>query len=180
MAIELKRGDVVHAVELEEHSDGRVVGRVIARAEDAAATDASASSEHALEVRDLGAGRYLLLEGTRVHDVRVERRGETRFVTIGGTSVELELLDPLRQRGVRGGAGGGGPRAVSAPIPGRIVEVPLGPGDEVAEGQTVVVVEAMKMANELRSPIAGRVAAVKVRPGDTVEAGMALVIVEPS
>ena len=76
------------------------------------------------------------------------------------------------------GGGGHGEQAVVAPMPGRVVRLLVQPGDEVAARQGVVVVEAMKMENELRSPKAGRVKEVNVAPGASVEAGRVLLIVE--
>jgi biotin carboxyl carrier protein len=63
-------------------------------------------------------------------------------------------------------------------MPGRVVRVLVAQGDEVAARQGVVVVEAMKMENELRSPKAGRVKEVSVKAGDSVEAGRGLLVVE--
>jgi biotin carboxyl carrier protein len=63
-------------------------------------------------------------------------------------------------------------------MPGRVVRVLVAPGDEIAARQGVVVVEAMKMENELRSPKAGRVKDVMVSAGTSVEAGRVLVIIE--
>jgi biotin carboxyl carrier protein len=74
--------------------------------------------------------------------------------------------------------GGGGARRVLAPMPGRIVKVLVKPGDTVTARQGLVVVEAMKMENELRSPKDGRVAEVLVAEGTTVESGRVLIVVE--
>jgi biotin carboxyl carrier protein len=63
-------------------------------------------------------------------------------------------------------------------MPGRVVRVLVNPGDEVVARQSVVVVEAMKMENELRSPKAGRVKNVQVAAGTSVEAGRVLVVIE--
>ena len=71
-----------------------------------------------------------------------------------------------------------GVQPVVAPMPGRVVRVLVSPGDEVAARQGVVVVEAMKMENELRSPKAGKVKEVNVTPGTSVEAGRVLVVIE--
>ncbi len=73
---------------------------------------------------------------------------------------------------------GRGEQAVAAPMPGRVVRVLVAPGDQVAARQGVVVVEAMKMENELRSPKSGRVKDVSVSAGMSVEAGRVLVVVE--
>jgi biotin carboxyl carrier protein len=89
-------------------------------------------------------------------------------------------VDPRRtgRAGAEGGANPDGEHAVVAPMPGRVVRVLVSPGDEVAARQPVVVVEAMKMENELRSPKAGRVKDVAVTPGASVDAGRVLVVIE--
>ena len=77
-----------------------------------------------------------------------------------------------------GGTHAHGDATVVAPMPGRVVRVLVAVGDEVAAKQGLVVVEAMKMENELRSPKAGRVKDVSVTAGDSVEAGRVLLVVE--
>jgi biotin carboxyl carrier protein len=100
-------------------------------------------------------------------------------VVIGGRRHGFEVEDPRSLTGRRGaGAGTEGPRPVKAPMPGRVVRLLVEAGDEVTEGQGVVVIEAMKMQNELKSPKAGRVAKVGVTVGDTVGSGDVLVVVE--
>jgi biotin carboxyl carrier protein len=100
-------------------------------------------------------------------------------VIIGGRRFEFEVEDPRSLRGRRGaGEGAAGPRPVKAPMPGRVVRVLVSEGDEVAEQQGVVVIEAMKMQNELKSPKAGRVARVAVAVDTTVGAGEVLIVVE--
>jgi acetyl-CoA/propionyl-CoA carboxylase biotin carboxyl carrier protein len=61
-------------------------------------------------------------------------------------------------------------------IPGRVVSVAVAAGDAVAAGQTILVIEAMKMQNELRSPNAGTIERVTVGPGDTIELGQVLAV----
>jgi biotin carboxyl carrier protein len=82
----------------------------------------------------------------------------------------------------RGGADAGGAahgeQKVVAPMPGRVVRVLVAAGDAVERRQPVVVVEAMKMENELRSPKAGRVKDVSVAAGTSVEAGRVLVVID--
>ncbi len=93
----------------------------------------------------------------------------------------VRLLSGASGRQTRGGASPdatGGARQVLAPMPGRVVKVLVKPGDTVSARQGLVVVEAMKMENELRSPKDGRVTEVRVAEGAAVEAGRVLVIVE--
>jgi biotin carboxyl carrier protein len=100
-------------------------------------------------------------------------------VVIGGRRVEFLVEDPRSLKGRRGvGAGKDGPRPVKAPMPGRVIRVLAEVGDEVAEQQGVVVIEAMKMQNELKSPKAGRVVRVSAVVGETVQQGDVLVVVE--
>jgi biotin carboxyl carrier protein len=75
-------------------------------------------------------------------------------------------------------AAGGGPQQLTSPMPGKVVRVLVADGDEVAARQGLVVIEAMKMENELRASRAGRVRTVRVAEGQSVEAGALLVIVE--
>jgi biotin carboxyl carrier protein len=100
-------------------------------------------------------------------------------VIVAGQRHEFSIEDPRSLRGRRGaGDGAAGPRTVKAPMPGRVVRVLVNVGDEVAEHQGVVVIEAMKMQNELKSPKAGRVARVAVAVDMTVGAGEVLIVVE--
>lgn len=100
-------------------------------------------------------------------------------VWIGGGRYEFIVNDPRSLAGRRSsGAGAEGPRSVKAPMPGRVVRVLAEAGAEVAEGQGVVVIEAMKMQNELKSPKTGRVSRVAVAPGDTVGSGETLIVIE--
>lgn len=137
---------------------------------------------HEIDATRVGTYGLSLLEVTsgRVHDVQVTpggTRGEV-LVTTGGRTIAATLNG--RRTGRAGAEGGSadGEQAVTAPMPGRVVRVLVSPGDEVAVRQGVVVVEAMKMENELRSPKAGRVKEVSVTPGMSVEAGRTLVVIE--
>jgi biotin carboxyl carrier protein len=100
-------------------------------------------------------------------------------VVIDGRRYGFEVEDPRSLQGRRGaGAGTEGPRPVKAPMPGRVVRLLVEAGQSVEEGQGVVVIEAMKMQNELKSPKAGRVVRVGAAVGDTVGSGDVLMVVE--
>lgn len=110
--------------------------------------------------------------------------GRRRYeVTVDGWVIEV-ATEPagraaLRERAIRagGGAGASGQHSVRARIPGRVVRVWVEVGQEVAVGDRLLSVEAMKMANEVRSPIAGVVCAVSVAVGDRVELHAELAVV---
>jgi biotin carboxyl carrier protein len=82
------------------------------------------------------------------------------------------------RRGQDAAGGGAGPHRVVAPMPGKVVKVLVSPGDSVAARQGVIIIEAMKMENELRTAKAGTVKDVRAAEGTTVEAGTVLVVVE--
>ena len=105
-------------------------------------------------------------------------RGEL-LVSLSGRTVTATVNGRRTGRlGADTGAGSHGEQAVTAPMPGRVLRVLVAAGDDVAVRQGLVVVEAMKMENELRSPKAGRVKDVSVTPGTSVEAGRVLLVIE--
>jgi biotin carboxyl carrier protein len=98
---------------------------------------------------------------------------------LSGRHVSVSVNGRRTGRGAADSGGAAhGEQKVLAPMPGRVVRVLVAPGDEVERRQPLVVVEAMKMENELRSPKAGRVKDVAVTPGTSVEAGRVLVVIE--
>lgn len=99
-------------------------------------------------------------------------------VAVGQREFDLDVLTPAEAVEVVSGARDSGPSRVMAPIPGKVVAVKVDPGDEVEPGQALVVLEAMKMENELSAEQAGKVAAIHVAAGDTVEGGELLVELE--
>ena len=99
-------------------------------------------------------------------------------VVLAGRSYSVTLLDPQRLQGAPGPPVLEGPVEVRAIMPGKITALLVKEGQEVRSGQGVVVVEAMKMENELLAPKEGRVTRIRVRPGETVEAGAGLFTVE--
>ena len=99
-------------------------------------------------------------------------------VDVGGRKLPVTVTDPRSYAGRSGAEGAGGRAAVSAPMPGRVVRVLVEQGTTVEAGQGVVVVEAMKMQNEMKAPRAGRVVSVSAREGAAVCAGESLVVIE--
>jgi acetyl/propionyl-CoA carboxylase alpha subunit len=107
-------------------------------------------------------------------------RGRNRHwrIGVGDREFTFEVLSPVEAIDVSAGAARGGASVVVAPIPGKVVAINVAPGDEVEPGMPLVLLEAMKMENELTAEHAGKVAVVRVAPGDTVEAGTVLVELE--
>ena len=100
-------------------------------------------------------------------------------IAIGGVRYSVEVRDPRSWRTRRGRAGAqDGAKKISAPMPGKVVRVIAQPGTEVEQGTGVIVIEAMKMQNELKSPKKGKVARVLVGEGAAVNAGDILAVIE--
>jgi biotin carboxyl carrier protein len=117
---------------------------------------------------------------TRSYEVAFSPLAEgTVAVHIDGVPVEVSIIR-MRRPGATAAShpADEGPQRVTAPMPGKIVKLLVKPGDEVQPRQGVVVVEAMKMENELRARAAGTVSEVRVTEGASVEAGAILVILE--
>lgn len=123
---------------------------------------------------------YLLQVGGTLHRLAVQRGKERGQYSIwsDGYRFEAEALDE-RRRAIRDMAGSGsanaGPAPLMAPMPGLVVRINVKIGDQVQAGQPLVVMEAMKMENELRSTSSGVVQSIHAQPGAAVEKGTVLV-----
>ena len=135
-----------------------------------------------LELRESNSGEYLLLEHNCVYDCRVEKSGEQHEVfgvNVGTDCYETRVIDPKRLRSAQSaGAHDHGAAQILAPMPGKIVRLLVEVGAHVEAGTGIVVVEAMKMQNEMKSPKAGMVIAIRAKIGTTVNAGEVLAIIE--
>ena len=120
---------------------------------------------------------YSLLVNGRSHEVRVAPAGEGLEVTLAGATFPVDVRSPLEKRlqSARPAAAGVGGEVVAAPMPGLVVAIRVAPGERVAAGQAVAVVEAMKMQNELAARHGGIVTDVLVSERSSVSAGQALV-----
>lgn len=137
-------GDHEEEVEVKV-AGGRVSARIGAR-------------NYELEARETEPGVYLFFIGNRVREFRVDDT--------------IKIIDPRRLRsGQNSGGHHHGVAQIVAPMPGKVVKVHVEAGATVEKGVGVIVVEAMKMQNEMKSPRAGVVVSVNVKPGDTVNAG---------
>jgi 3-methylcrotonyl-CoA carboxylase alpha subunit len=156
-------------------------------------------NEVAVEVERLGSGYQVTIGDRRmdidlieaghfVHSLRFddgrqfalvhERDGDRHRVTLGGRTLHVELFNPLALK--RGGsddaAGEGG--TIRAMMPGRVVRLLVSPGEAVCRGAGLLILEAMKMENEIVAPADGILSAFFVKPGDTVEVGAELAHLE--
>jgi biotin carboxyl carrier protein len=116
------------------------------------------------------AARVAMAPGSAPGELLACLRGRCAAVVVNGRRTGRGAADT--------GAGAEGEQKVVAPMPGRVVRVLVAAGDDVQARQAVVVVEAMKMENELRSPKSGRVKDVAVGAGASVEAGRVLMVIE--
>ena len=132
-----------------------------------------------VDIAEASPGRYSILMDGRSFEVHVEpTTGGAYHIHTQGHDLTVEVDDPRRWAGA-GGRGGAadGPAKIIAPMPGKVVRVLVEKGQEVAEGEGVIVIEAMKMQNEIRAPKTGAVESVHVQAGETIEMGTALVTV---
>lgn len=133
-----------------------------------------------MEIDFVAAGPHfasLLVEG-KSYEVGLEPREGGYAVFLSNDTLQVRLQDASRSAAGLARKTAHGPARVQAPMPGKIVRVLVPVGQEVAAGQGLVVMEAMKMENELRAARAGRVREVKVAEGQAVETGALLVVLE--
>ena len=123
-------------------------------------------------------GIFSVLVGGRSYEAKVVPNGDAYYVDLRGHRSSVEIRDP-RSMVPRGRAAGGeGRQSIVAPMPGKVVSILVAEGQEVEAGAGLIVVEAMKMQNELKAPKTGRVTAIHARQGETVTAGQGLIDVE--
>ncbi len=135
-------------------------------------------TEFVADARKLQRDSYSILMNGRSYAVSVEVEGDRYTVRHGAATQVVTLTDPSRRTREEGRKVGGGPTTVTSVMPGKVVRVLVGVGDAVRAGQGLVVVEAMKMENEIVSPKDGRVVVIQVEAGRPVEAGAPLLVVE--
>lgn len=130
---------------------------------------------------DESAGVARLSDGTRSEVCLVEGSGSEWIVTLRGRRIPVVVRSRREQvlaDAESASRRGGGPVEVRATLPGLVVAIEVGEGEEVAEGDPLLTIEAMKMQNEVRSPRAGRVGAIAVVAGQAVAAGALLLRIE--
>ena len=128
----------------------------------------------------MGEIRKVIIDGEEF-EIEIEIEGETYRATIEDQTFEFQIPDSKGSAPRKRGSGGGRKRSgtVSASMPGKVVTVEVRIGDSVNEGETILILEAMKMQNEVAAPISGTVTEVHCQDGMNVEANVPLVVIEP-
>ncbi len=138
--------------------------------------------KYTLEVSCPESNVYLLKHNGNIYEVYLEfsEKDDTLVqAKVGTRSFHLELIDPKRLRGTIVGTGGADVVAeIKTSMPGKVVCILLNEGDEVIKGDGVVVVEAMKMQNEMKSPKDGKISKICFQEGETVNTGDILVVID--
>lgn len=156
--------------EIEIKRDGE---KVFARVDD---------REYELEASEVEPNVFLLKNDNKIYEVFVSPKSEQNApfsVKINNQDLEIKLIDPKRLRGA--GASGGaadGIVEIKTAMPGKVVRVLAEAGTEINAGEGVIIVEAMKMQNEMKSPKDGMIKEIRFKEGATVNAGDVLAIIE--
>ena len=124
--------------------------------------------------------RKVIVDGQEFEE-EVEVENGKWLATLEGRTFEIEIPDSGPVVKKRRTAGGKKKKSgtVSANIPGKIVTIEVSEGQEVTEGQVILILEAMKMQNEIQAPVNGKVVSVNCEEGQSIEANVPLVVIEP-
>lgn len=166
MKLTAEIGDEHHEIEIKKDGD-KVFAEIDGR-------------KYELEASEPEPGVFLIKHDNKIYDVPVSPNADgTKTATVRGQEFTIRIIDPKRLRGSAGtDAHAHGAADIKSAMPGKVVRILVEPGTEVEKGDGVVVVEAMKMQNELKSPKAGVVREIKVKEGSTVSAGDILATIE--
>jgi biotin carboxyl carrier protein len=135
---------------------------------------------HVVDAQGIAGNLWSVLYGNESFEVDVTTAPADEYeVLIRGDCHKFTLMNEQRRAMIRaGGKGAVGKAMVTSPMPGKVVKLLVEEGQEVGAGQGVIVVEAMKMENELKAAVAGKVKEIFVREGEVVESGAKLLLVE--
>ncbi|MEO5860473.1 MAG: biotin/lipoyl-containing protein [Pyrinomonadaceae bacterium] len=168
MKLQAKVGETLHNIEIKRDGE-KFFAKVDER-------------EYELEASEPEANVFLLKHNGRVHEFYVapaHRWGSAQIVSSRKSEIEITLIDPKRLRGSGvAGASADGVADIKTMMPGKVVRLIASVGDLVEKGDAVMVVEAMKMQNDLKAPKAGVVKEIRVSEGSTVAAGDVLAVIE--
>jgi biotin carboxyl carrier protein len=124
--------------------------------------------------------RKVIVDGQEF-EVDVEVENGKWLASVEGRTFTIEIPDsgPVVKKRRAGGGKKKKSGTVSANIPGKIVTIEVAEGQEVTEGQVILILEAMKMQNEIQAPVNGKVVSVNCEEGQSIEANVPLVVIEP-
>ncbi len=134
---------------------------------------------HEVDFLGLDESLYSIIQNNRSQDLAIDENNGNYQVLVDGRLYEAQVLDQRtmlmmsRKGGLMLGSG-----EVHAPMPGLVVDVPVAEGDTVEAGQTVIILESMKMQNELKAPIAGMIESIHAEAGKTVDKNDLLVVIK--
>ena len=167
MAFIAKLGDQNYTVEIEE------IGKSLYRV----SVD---GNEILVDGKKTGRSNYSLIINHRSFEVDVDITETEYRVLVDGRNYHIDLVDERRMRvgGFQSGIQLQGRQNISVPMAGKVIAVLVNEGDHIEKGQGLVIVEAMKMENEVRSPVQAEVKEVKVKAGQAVVSGELLLVVE--
>ncbi|HSA59009.1 MAG TPA: biotin/lipoyl-containing protein [bacterium] len=134
--------------------------------------------EREVSVEVIEEGVYSLIVDGQSYEVAVREDKKGMTVEIGAHAIPVKLEDPFQARSASGKGALEGEAVISSPMPGRVVGLKVEAGQAVKEGDGVVLVEAMKMENELHAPKDGKIKSILVKVGEAVEGGQDLVVIE--
>lgn len=164
MKLQAELNNEKHEIEIKR--DG---GKIFARVDE---------REYELEVSEVEANVYLLKNDNKVYEVLISGN-QPLTAKVKGNEFEINLIDPKKLRGADGDSElKDGIAEIKTAMPGKLVRILVEAGAEIAAGEAVLVVEAMKMQNEMKSPKDGVVKEIRFAEGDTVNAGDVLAVIE--
>jgi biotin carboxyl carrier protein len=133
-----------------------------------------------MEMKIMSETRKVIVDGEEF-EVELEQDGEMWKATVEGKTFEIQVPDAGPAPKQRRSAGGKSKKSgkVTANIPGKVVTVEVTVGQEVEEGQVVMILEAMKMQNEIQAPVSGTVTEIHCEEGQSIEANVPLLVITP-
>lgn len=139
-----------------------------------------ADREYDLDVSEPEPGIFLIKNDGKIYETAVSNAPENQFrVRLRNTEFEVSITDPKRLRGSSSDSEHtSGKAEIKTAMPGKVVRILKTAGDSVQKGDGLIVVEAMKMQNEMRSPKDGTIGEIKVAEGATVSSGDVLVVID--
>jgi oxaloacetate decarboxylase alpha subunit len=160
-------GGVTHMLELDE---GNGTGLIRVKVDD---------REYLIDATNPSPGLYSLILHGKVYNALVWQRRGRREVQVGQWSTSVEVVPAQAQRpAAKSAAAVGGRQEITAPMSGRVVQVLVQPGQTVQDGDSLVIIEAMKMETEIRAIAPGQVKDIQVSVDVAVEVGQLLVVIE--